>query len=95
MHSNGSHSIVACVFVAAGMCLPSLCLAMNVYSDSTISDFGRHVTIPYALHVLIPSPEVDVMQFYSSGSRQEVVAGSCEHGNEPWVSIRAGYYFSG
>jgi hypothetical protein len=45
LHSNGSYSIVVCVFVAAGMCLPSRCLAMNVYSDFTTPAFGRHVTI--------------------------------------------------
>jgi hypothetical protein len=45
MHSNGNYSIVACVFVAAGMCLPSRCLAINVYSDFTIPAFQRHVTI--------------------------------------------------
>jgi hypothetical protein len=45
LHSNGSYSIVACVFVAAGMCLPSRCLAMNVYSDFTIPAFGLHVTV--------------------------------------------------
>jgi hypothetical protein len=28
MYSNGSYWIVACVFVAAGMCLPNRCLAM-------------------------------------------------------------------
>jgi hypothetical protein len=33
------------MFVAAGMCLPSRCLAMNIYSDFTIPAFGRHVTI--------------------------------------------------
>jgi hypothetical protein len=36
LHSNGSYSIVACLFIAAGMCLPSRCLAMNPwlrYSD--------------------------------------------------------------
>jgi hypothetical protein len=37
--------IVACVFVAAGRCLPSRSLAMNVYSYSTIPAFMRHVTI--------------------------------------------------
>jgi hypothetical protein len=42
LHSNGSNSTVACVFVAAGMCLPSRCLAVNAYSDFA---FGRHVTI--------------------------------------------------
>jgi hypothetical protein len=45
LHSNGSYPIVACVFVAAGMCLPSRCLAMNDYSDFAIPAFGRHVTI--------------------------------------------------
>jgi hypothetical protein len=43
--SNGIYSIVACVIVAAGICLPSRCLAMNVCSDLTIPAFGRHVTI--------------------------------------------------
>jgi hypothetical protein len=45
LHSNGSYSIVACLFVAIGMCLPSRCLAMNVYSDFTIPTFGRHIKI--------------------------------------------------
>jgi hypothetical protein len=45
LHNNGIYSIVACVFVAAGMCLPSRCLAMKVYSDFAIPAFGRHVTI--------------------------------------------------
>jgi hypothetical protein len=36
---------VAYVFVAAGTCLPSRCLAMNVYSGSAIPAFRRHVTI--------------------------------------------------
>jgi hypothetical protein len=44
-------SIVACVFVAAGRCLPSRCLAMNAYSCSTIPAFRCHFTIPfYATH---------------------------------------------
>jgi hypothetical protein len=30
-HSNGSYPIVACVFVAAGMCLPSRCLETGVH----------------------------------------------------------------
>jgi hypothetical protein len=38
-------SIVPCLFVAAETCLPSLCLAMNVYSEFTIPGFGRHVTV--------------------------------------------------
>jgi hypothetical protein len=45
LHCNGSYSTVACVFVAAGMCLPSRCIAMNVYSDVANPVFGRHVTI--------------------------------------------------
>jgi hypothetical protein len=45
LHSNGRYSIVACVFVAEGMCLPSRCLGLNVYSDFVIPAFGRHVTI--------------------------------------------------
>jgi hypothetical protein len=44
-HSNGSYSIVACVFLAAGMCLPTRCLAMDVYSDFTVPAFGRHVIV--------------------------------------------------
>jgi hypothetical protein len=40
-------SIVACLFVAAGKCLPRRCLVLNVYSDFTILVFGRHVTISY------------------------------------------------
>jgi hypothetical protein len=45
LYMNGNYSIVACIFVAAGMCLPSRCLAMNVYYDFTIPDFGRHITM--------------------------------------------------
>jgi hypothetical protein len=45
LHSNGNYSIVACIFVDAGMCLPSRCLEMNVYSDIIIPAFGRHVTV--------------------------------------------------
>jgi hypothetical protein len=39
LYSNGSYLIVACVFVASGMCLLSRCLAMNVYSDFTVPAF--------------------------------------------------------
>jgi hypothetical protein len=45
LHSNGSYSIVAFIFVAAGMFLPSRSIAVNVYSDFTIPAFRRHVTI--------------------------------------------------
>jgi hypothetical protein len=54
LHSNGSYSIVAWVFLAAGMCLPSRCLAMNVYSDFIIPAFGHHVTI-YKYFNMFPS----------------------------------------
>jgi hypothetical protein len=47
LHSNGSYSLVACIFFAVGMCLPSHYLAMNVYSDFTIPAFGSHATILY------------------------------------------------
>jgi hypothetical protein len=35
----GSYFIVACIFVAAGMCLPSRWLAMIIYSDFTVQAF--------------------------------------------------------
>jgi hypothetical protein len=44
LYNNGRYSIVACIFVAAGMCLSGRCLAMNVYSDFAIPAFGRHVS---------------------------------------------------
>jgi hypothetical protein len=34
LHRNGSSSIVACVFISAGTCLPSRCPVMNVCSGS-------------------------------------------------------------
>jgi hypothetical protein len=43
LHTNGSSSIVTYVFVAAGMQLPSRCLAMNAHPDFTIPVLGRHV----------------------------------------------------
>jgi hypothetical protein len=52
LHSNGSYSIVPCVFVAAKICLPCRCLAMNVYSDFTIPTFGRRVTILKHLFII-------------------------------------------
>jgi hypothetical protein len=44
LRSNRSYSIV-CVFVTAGMCLPSSCLAICISSDFIIPAFGRHVTL--------------------------------------------------
>jgi hypothetical protein len=45
LHNDGSYWSIVCVFLATGMCLLSLCLAMNVYSDLAIPAFGRRVTI--------------------------------------------------
>jgi hypothetical protein len=59
LHSNGSYSIVAYVFVAARMCLPSRCVAMNVYSYFTIQGFGRHVTVFKHIWRLIPNREYE------------------------------------
>jgi hypothetical protein len=38
-------TILVCLFVASWTCLPSRCLAINVYSGSAISVFRRHVTL--------------------------------------------------
>jgi hypothetical protein len=43
LHNNGSYSIVACVFVATGMCLPSRCLEIDIYADFTVPAFGRYI----------------------------------------------------
>jgi hypothetical protein len=51
LYNNGSYLIVACVFVAAGMCLPSRCLAMNVYSDFIIPAFKRRVTMYILVYI--------------------------------------------
>jgi hypothetical protein len=53
LHTNGSYSIVACVSIAAGMCLQSRCLVMNVYRDFTILTFGSHVTVFLALGMMM------------------------------------------
>jgi hypothetical protein len=47
LYSKGSYSIVTCVFVGAGKCLPRRCLAMTVYSNFTIPPFGHHITLHY------------------------------------------------
>jgi hypothetical protein len=44
LYRNGS-SILACVFISAGTCLPSRCLAINVYPASTIPAFRQHGTL--------------------------------------------------
>jgi hypothetical protein len=40
-----SSSIVACVLIAAGTCLPSRCLVTAVSSGSTIPPFSRYITL--------------------------------------------------
>jgi hypothetical protein len=45
LHRNGSSSIVACMFTSRRTCLPSHCLAWNVYYGSAIPAFRHHVTI--------------------------------------------------
>jgi hypothetical protein len=45
LYRNSCCSIVACVFIYAENCLPSRCLAMNVYSGSAIPAFRRHDTV--------------------------------------------------
>jgi hypothetical protein len=45
LHSNRSYLIVVCIFISAGMCLSSRCLAMDIYSDFTVPAFGPHITI--------------------------------------------------
>jgi hypothetical protein len=52
LHRSGSYPVVACVFVAAGMCLPSSCLGMDLSSDFTIPAFGHHVTVFFCLTAL-------------------------------------------
>jgi hypothetical protein len=45
LNRHGSSSVVVCLFISGGTCLPSLCLTMNVYSGSAIPAFRRHVRI--------------------------------------------------
>jgi hypothetical protein len=44
-HNPNNTSIVACLFVVPGTCLPRRFLSMNVYSYFIIPGFGAHVTI--------------------------------------------------
>jgi hypothetical protein len=44
LHRNG-RSAIMCVFISAGTCLPSRCPAINIYSDSAIPAFRRHIII--------------------------------------------------
>jgi hypothetical protein len=40
-------SVIVCVSIAKGVCLPSHCLAMAAYSGSIIQAFIHHVTISW------------------------------------------------
>jgi hypothetical protein len=55
LHENGSYSIAACVFIAAGIYLPSRCLVINIYSDFTIPAFGCHVAIYFSSYSFVKS----------------------------------------
>jgi hypothetical protein len=78
LRSNGSYSIVACVFVATGMWWPSLCLAMNICSDFTISAFGRHVTVQ--LNLGSRTPRIMNNSVYEhKASRMTYCVSSYEH----------------
>jgi hypothetical protein len=63
LYSNGSYSIVSCVFLATGMSFPSSCLAIDASSDFTIPAFGSHVTISasstYRKELRIEQPRFD------------------------------------
>jgi hypothetical protein len=39
LYSNGSYPVVACVFVVAGMCLPSRCPATGLYVTISIKEY--------------------------------------------------------
>jgi hypothetical protein len=61
LHSNGGYSIIVCVFIAAGIRLPSRCLAVNVYSISIIPAFGRHITLCTYPTTRLLSPEDNIL----------------------------------
>lgn len=42
---SNSSSIVACIFIVVGTCLPNRCLVMVISSGSSISAFRPHVTV--------------------------------------------------
>jgi hypothetical protein len=45
LRGNRNYSIVAFVFIAVGMYLPSRCLTMSISSDFTIPVLGLHVRV--------------------------------------------------
>jgi hypothetical protein len=75
LNINGSYSIVAWLSVAAGICLPSRCLAMDVSYEFTIPAFGRHVTV-YSIHLTTLSVKSDdVVCLYDSEEQTGKEAG--------------------
>jgi hypothetical protein len=52
-HSNGSYSIVACIFVVAGMCLPSRCLAMDIHVTVLWCMSGVELLLPNSIKVVM------------------------------------------
>jgi hypothetical protein len=66
LHRNGS-SIVVCVFITAGTCLLSRCLAMNVYSGTAIAAFRLHDTILWRTDWLLSSDSVHNSRCYAIG----------------------------
>jgi hypothetical protein len=78
LHSNGSYSSVACVFVAEGTYLPSRCLAMNVYPDFTIPAFGRHVTI-FIAEFSLSVKSCGFLNSWIKTKENVVESGTCVH----------------
>jgi hypothetical protein len=81
LHSDGTlpnhgKSIVTCLLVSLGTCLPNRCLAMNVYSCSAISAFRRHVTISYVLSTI--SLHYNILKFSLKYLYLDILRKKCE-----------------
>jgi hypothetical protein len=96
LHNNVIYSIFTCVFVAAGICLWCRCLAINVYSDFTILDFGDHVTVYICLYKEYLLDNCIILQLVSPANEaSEVVAYEwawhmliCKSYMLQWISCR-------
>jgi hypothetical protein len=66
LHRNGSSSIIACVLISTGYCLPRRCLAINVYSGFAVPAFRRHVTTGYGAVVEMTLTFNEVTHFLSN-----------------------------
>jgi hypothetical protein len=73
LNSNGSYYIVACVFIATGICLPRRCLTMNVYSDFSIPAFERNIKYET---IYVPTIELPILFICFSSSRISIVENS-------------------